>query len=200
MSSALWLAHCTTYLTWSTSGISNAQVWVKVGNAPETNFANIQSCGGSDCPAPWIEANTVYTFTLYNCDAADCTSTGHTNARAIAAVEVRGIYGFGSISASPSPCVLVASYCTTYLTWSTSGISNAQVWVRVGNGPETNFATGQSCGGTDCPAPWILGIGTLYTFTIYDCDGANCTFTDHPNARWVASVEVTAVSGSVGTP
>ena len=27
---------------------------------------------------------TVYTFTLYNCDAADCTFTRHTNARAIA--------------------------------------------------------------------------------------------------------------------
>jgi Galactose oxidase, central domain len=196
MSSALWLAHCTTYLTWSTSGISNAQVWVKVGNAPETNFANLQSCGGTDCPAPWIEANTVYTFTLYNCDAADCTFTGHTNARAIAAVLVTGIYGFGSISASPNPCVLLASYCTTYLTWSTDGISNAQVWVRVGNAPETNFATGQSCGGTDCAAPWIEGIGTVYTFTLYNCDDANCTFTGPRNARSVASVQVTGINGS----
>ncbi len=192
MSSALWLAHCTTYLTWSTSGISNAQVWVKVGDRPETDFANKQSCEGTDCPAPWIEADTVYTFTLYNCDAADCTATDHTNARAIAAVQVTGRYGYGSISASPNPCLLVASQCTAYLNWSTTGISNAQVWVRVGNGPETNFATGQSCGGTDCPAPWIVGIGTSYTFTLYDCDDANCTFTEPRNARWVASVQVTA--------
>ena len=191
MSSALWLAHCTTYLTWSTSGISNAQVWVKVGNAPETNVANAQSCGGTDCPAPWIEANTVYTFTLYNCDNADCTATDHTNARPIAAAQVTGIYGFGSISASPNPCLLEASQCTAYLNWSTTGISNAQVWVRVGNGAETNFATGQACGGTDCPAPWIVGIGTSYTFTLYDCDDANCTFTEPRNARWVASVQVT---------
>ena len=193
-------AVCTTYLTWSTSGISNAQVWVRVGGAPETNFANIQSCGGTDCPAPWIEANTVYTFTLYNCDAADCTFAGHTNARAIASVQVRGIYGFGSISASPNPCPLTTSHCTTYLTWSTSGMSNAQVWVRVGNGPETNFANGQSCGGTNCPAPWIEGIGTPYIFTLYNCDGANCTYTDHLNARAVANVQVTGINGSAGTP
>jgi len=192
-------AVCTTYLTWSTSGISNAQVWVRVGDAPETNFANIQSCGGTDCPAPWIEANTVYTFTLYNCDAADCTFTSHTNARAIASVQVTGIYGSGSISASPNPCPLTTSHCTTYLTWSTSGISSAQVWVRVGNGPETNFATGQSCGGRDCPAPWIEGIGTLYTFTLYNCDAANCTYTDHLNARAVANVQVTGINGSAGT-
>jgi len=192
MSSALWLAHCTTYLTWSTTGISNAQVWVQVGDRPETNMANLQSCGGTDCPAPWIEADTVYTFRLYNCDNADCTATGHTNARPIAAVEVTGRYGYGSISASPNPCLLVASQCTTYLTWSTTGISNAQVFVRVGNGPETNFATGQACGGTDCPAPWIMGNGTPYTFTLYDCDDANCTFTEPRNARWVATVQVTA--------
>ncbi len=191
MSSALWLAHCTAYLSWSTSGISNAQVWVKVGNAPETHFADVQSCGGTDCPAPWIEANTVYTFTLYNCDAADCSSTGHTNARAIAAVQVRGIYGSGSISASPNPCVLSGAHCTTYLTWSTSGISNAQVWVRIGLGPETIFANGQSCGGTDCPAPWIDGNGDLYIFTLYNCDTANCTYTSPLNAREVANVQIT---------
>jgi Galactose oxidase, central domain len=194
MSSALWLAHCTTYLTWSASGITNAQVWLRVGNGPEADFANVQSCGGTDCPASWIEANTVYTFTLYNCDSANCTFTDHTNARAIAAVQVRGIYGSGSISASPNPCALSASPCTTYLTWSTSGISNAQVWLRVGNGPEAEFANGQSCGGTDCPAPWIEGNGTPYIFTLYNCDGANCTPTGPRNAREVANVQVT------GTP
>jgi hypothetical protein len=111
------------------------------------------------------------------------------------------IYGkAGPISASPNPCVLSGALCTTYLTWSTSGVSNAQVWVRVGDGPETNFANQQSCGGTDCPAPWIEGNGAVYTFTLYNCDAADCTFTDHTNARAIASVEVTAVSGSVGAP
>jgi hypothetical protein len=183
-------AVCTSYLTWSTSGISNAQVWVRVGDAPEADFANVQSCGGTDCPAPWIEGNgEVYTFTLYNCDAAECTFTDHTNARAIASVQVTGTHG--SISASPNPCSLSVPVCTAYLTWSTSGISNAQVWVKVGNAPETDFANVQSCGGTDCPAPWIEGNGTVYTFTLYDCDAADCTFTDHANARAIASVQVT---------
>ena len=46
---------------------------MKVRDAPETDFANVQSCGGTDCPTPWIEANgAVYTFALYTCDAADC--------------------------------------------------------------------------------------------------------------------------------
>ncbi len=78
------------------------------------------------------------------------------------------IYGaVGSISGSPNPCVLSGIRCTTYLTWSTSGISNAQVWVRVGDGPETDFANEQSCGGMDCPAPWIEANGAVYTFTLY---------------------------------
>jgi hypothetical protein len=184
---------CTTYLTWSTSGISNAQVWVRVGDGPETNFANLQACGGTNCPASWIEGNgTVYTFTLYNCDAANCTFTDHTNARAIAAVQVTAKYGgSGSISASPNFCPLSGTVCTTYLTWSSSGISNAQVWVRVGYAAETNFANLQSCGGTDCPAPWIEANGTLYNFTLYNCDAGDCTLTDHTNARAVANVQVT---------
>ncbi len=109
------------------------------------------------------------------------------------------IYGAaGSISASPNPCVLSGALCTTYLTWSTSGISNAQVWVRIGDDPETNFATAPSCQGTDCPAPWIQGNGWVYTFTLYDCDAANCTYTDHTNARAIASVQVRGKDG--GTP
>ena len=64
----------------------------EVGNAAETNFANVPSCGGTDCAAPWIEGNgTVYTFTLYNCDGANCTYTDHTNARATASVQVRAL-------------------------------------------------------------------------------------------------------------
>ena len=103
------------------------------------------------------------------------------------------IYGAaGPISASPNPCVLSGAICTTYLTWSTSGISNAQAWVRVGDGPETDFANLQSCGGTDCPAPWIEGNGAVYTFTLYNCDAADCTFTDHTNALAIGSVQVTA--------
>ena len=102
------------------------------------------------------------------------------------------IYGAaGSISASPNPCVLPGALCTTYLTWYTRGISNAQVWVRVGDGPEIDFANVQSCGGTDCAAPWIQGNGSVYTFTLYNCDAADCTYADHTNARAIASVQVT---------
>jgi len=186
-------ALCTTYLTWSTSGISNAQVWVRIGDAPETNFATARSCLGTDCAAPWIQGDgAVYTFTLYNCDAANCTATDHTNARAIASVQVSG--GLGSISASPNPCPLSGALCTTYLTWSTTGVSNAQVWVRIGDAPETNFATALSCGGTSCAAPWIQGGYRVYTFTLYNCDAAVCTSTDHSNARVIDSVQVVGIT------
>ena len=186
---------CTTYLTWSTNGISNAEVWVKAGDGPETNFANLQSCRGTDCPAPWIQGNgAVYTFTLYNCDAADCTFTHHTNAVAIASVQVTATYSRGSISASPNFCMLSGSLCTTYLTWSTTGISNAQVWVRMGGGTETNFATAPSCSGTNCPAPWIQGDYRNYTFTLYDCDAAVCTTTRHTNAPVIDSVQVVGIT------
>ena len=42
--------------------------------------------------------------------------------------------------------------------------------------------------------------GAVYTFTLYNCAAADRTFTDHTNALAIASVQVTAVSGSVGTP
>ena len=129
-------------------------------------------------------------------------STDGLHLELINSAEIYGRSGFisASISDSPNPCVLSGVLCTTYLTWSTSGISNAQVWVRVGDGPETDFANVQSCGGTDCAAPWIEGNGAVYTFTLYNCDAADCTYTDHTNARAIASVQVRAIGPSVGTP
>jgi len=97
-----------------------------------------------------------------------------------------------SISASPNPCTLSGSLCTSYITWSTSGISNAQVWVTVGSGPESLFASGVSCSGTACAAPWIQGGGFVYTFTLYDCSAVICTSTGHGNAPVLSSIRVTA--------
>jgi len=97
-----------------------------------------------------------------------------------------------SISASPNPCVLSSSLCTSFITWSTTGVSNAQVWVTVGSGPDSLFATAVSCSGTACAAPWIQGGGFVYTFTLYDCSSVMCTSTDHGNAPVLSSVRVTA--------
>jgi len=120
-----------------------------------------------------------------------------TDGISLAFINSAEIYGrAGPISASPNPCLLAGPTCTTFLTWSTSGVSNAQAWVRVGDGPEILFANAQACGSTDCPAPWIEGNGAVYTFTLYNCDGADCTYTDHANARPIGSVQVTGISGS----
>ena len=96
------------------------------------------------------------------------------------------------ISASPNPCTLSGSLCTSYIQWTTTGISNAQVWMRVGNGPEYLFANAGSCLGTHCPAPWVGGGGAVYTFTLYDCSSVMCTETNHRNAPVLGSVRVTA--------
>ncbi len=97
----------------------------------------------------------------------------------------------GTISASPNPCGLSGFLCTAYITWNTTGLSNAEVWVRVGNGPESPFAFATFCSNTDCPAPWIEGGGAVYTFTLYDCSSVNCEI-DHTKAPEVGAVQVRA--------
>ena len=96
----------------------------------------------------------------------------------------------GLISASPNPCTLSGSLCTSYINWTTSGISNAQVWVRIGNGPESLFAAALQCSNADCPAPWIGGNNSIYTFTMYDCSSLECSYVSHSNAPVIASVLV----------
>jgi hypothetical protein len=60
-------------------------------------------------------------------------------------------------------------------------LSNADVWVKVGDGPELAFAFATSCSSTNCPAPWIEEGGAVYTFTLYDCSAVNCEI-DHTKA------------------
>jgi hypothetical protein len=98
----------------------------------------------------------------------------------------------GTISASPNPCILTGDLCTSYIKWATSGVSSAQVRVRMGSGPDSLFATSVSCSGTDCAAPWIAGGGSEYTFTLYDCSSGVCTDTNHGNAPVLGTVRVTA--------
>jgi len=99
----------------------------------------------------------------------------------------------GNISANPSLCVLTGNQCTSYINWLTAGISTAQVWVRVNNGPESLYAMALSCSNNNCAVPWIQGTGSVYTFTLYDCDGTVCSNTDHTGATVVASVQVTGI-------
>lgn len=80
----------------------------------------------------------------------------------------------GTIAAEPNPCVVaVNTYtCTTHLTWTVTGATQARVYVvehsKQGN-PERQFKNGLSCNATSdkCRAPWIRK-GNTYTFTLYD--------------------------------
>ncbi len=96
----------------------------------------------------------------------------------------------GQISASPNPCTLSGNSCTSYINWTTSAVSNAQVWVRIGNGPEYLFGAALQCSNADCPAPWIEGNSSIYTFTMYDCSSVECSYVSHSNAPVIASVLV----------
>ena len=108
---------------------------------------------------------------------------------------LRPVGSAGNISANPNPCVLSGNQCTAYINWTTTGISSAQVWVQVNNAPETLFAMALSCSNNNCAVPWIQGTGSVYTFTLYDCDGTTCSNTSHGNATVVASIQVTGSAG-----
>jgi hypothetical protein len=96
------------------------------------------------------------------------------------------------ISANPNPCVLAGhGLCTSYINWTTSGITTVQVWVKLNDGPESFFGAAVSCSNQECAAPWIQGNGA-YTFTLYNCDGTTCSDTDHGSAFPFSSVQVTA--------
>lgn len=76
----------------------------------------------------------------------------------------------GHITAQPNPCTITqaAGTCTSNITWTTTNVSRAQVWVSRSGGGEKIFVDQISCSGTSCPAPWIQGPPDFYDFNLYD--------------------------------
>lgn len=78
----------------------------------------------------------------------------------------------GTIGADPNPCSISAgkAACTTYVTWTTQGVTRARVYVvdkhKKGK-EEQEFGTSLECAGQKCHAPWIEK-GRNYVFTLYD--------------------------------
>jgi hypothetical protein len=78
----------------------------------------------------------------------------------------------GTIAANPNPCMIAKgkSVCTTYITWTTQGITKARVYLvdkhKKGK-EEQEFGTTLDCTGERCRAPWIEK-GNNYVFTLYD--------------------------------
>ncbi len=163
---------CTSNLSWSTQGASQARVFVQAeGKAAsaEKEFGSGKAC--AKCGASWIEANTKYVFTLVD------FSSGSRGA-VLATVTVTAEGGprpgnrgaKGTISASPNPCLIMPNKndCTVYLSWTTTGAEHARVYVKAEGAkasPEKEFGTGKAC--AKCGASWIEA-GTKYLFTLYD--------------------------------
>jgi hypothetical protein len=143
----------TTVISWSTSGASNAQVWLSVDGMAETLFA--QSSAGSQS-APWIQPGYAYKFTLYD-------GTAHTVP--LASTVVLGVSPSGGTITS-TPFVVRAPYGgtnTAVVLWATQGSSTAEVWVSMDGAPETLFARAPS--GSQS-ATWIQP-GHDYRFNLY---------------------------------
>jgi len=158
---------CTTTIDWSTEGASAAQVWVQDpngwGGVEQPMIAGVSGT----IAVPWIQGSPhQYTFRLYN--------TSNSSKVLLKTVVVSGSApsgtgsASGTVSASPNPCQLTSSACTTNVSWSTQGASAAQVWVQDPNGwggIEQPMVGGTS--GT-IAVPWIQGSPHQYTFTLYN--------------------------------
>ena len=99
---------------------------------------------------------------------------------------------WGTIAANPTPCRIERrrSDCTTFITWSTRGITQAKVYVT-DDGPRgrrtKEFGSSTACESSRCSAPWIAR-GKTYEFTLYD-------FSSGRRGQVLASVTVTATDG-----
>jgi len=98
----------------------------------------------------------------------------------------------GTIAADPNPCRIQRgrSSCTSYITWSTQGVSQAKVYVTNDSQrgmEEKEFGNSLACESDRCIAPWIA-IGKTYEFSLYD-------FSSGRRGQRLASITVTARGG-----
>jgi hypothetical protein len=125
-------------------------VYLRVGEEPETLFS--RGARGSQ-EGTFIGADPTYEFRLYS---------GTERERLLASVEVtRSDEAF--IAATPNPVPSGPGQGTTTIEWSTGDDSEGQVYLRVGEEPETLFA--QAPRGSQ-EAPWI-NASTAYEFRLY---------------------------------
>jgi hypothetical protein len=98
----------------------------------------------------------------------------------------------GTIAADPNPCRIErgSSLCTSYITWSTRGVTQAKVYVTNNSQRgmlEQEFGTSLACESSRCRAPWIAR-GKTFEFTLYD-------FSSGRRGQVLGSVTVTAKDG-----
>jgi hypothetical protein len=187
---------CTSFIRWETRGVDRAKVFVTSEgrrSEQEREFGASLSCETRRCRAPWINADTTYTFQLVDFTRGD-------RGRVLASVVVTGRGGGerrderraeggaeGTISADPNPCRMRPGdrECTTFLTWHTRGVDRAKVFVTAEGRRrevEHEFSESPNCEPGDCRAPWIAP-ETKYIFELVD-------FSRGDRGRVLASVTV----------
>ncbi len=118
-------------ISWNTSNLSNAQVWVSKDGEPE----KLMSGGPSgSVPAGFITSNRVFQFNLY-------ADTSHS-----VLLDYELVFGIrpnsGQIWAHPRTLSLGPGQIgTTKVVWATDGLSGAEVWVAKNGGAETLMAS-----------------------------------------------------------
>jgi len=178
---------CTLTLSWSTSGVSAAHVWVTDANNVQQDISTGTSGSQS---LNWIQALPQhYTFQLYDYSSG---SKGSVLASVDVSVPAPTSHT-GTISASPNPCTVTApgGSCTLTLSWSTSGVSAAHVWVTDANNVQQDIFTGTS--GSQS-LNWIQALPQHYTFQLYD-------YSSGSKGAVLASVDVSvpAPTSHIGT-
>jgi hypothetical protein len=141
---------CSTTLSWTSAGVEKPSVYVRTGNEPLKAMTG--GVSGSTL-VPWVTA-AGNTFEMRAGPSASDTL--------LASVHVKGIPAppAGSISASPNPCTLTREgTCTTTLSWTATGVAEASVYVRAGDGPLKPMANGL-VGKAD--VPWVTARGVTF--------------------------------------
>ena len=96
----------------------------------------------------------------------------------------------GTISATPDPCVINGSLCTSTITWHVSNVTQAFVRVSMDGAPETSFSCGfDASGNGQTPAPWIQA-GHTYEFRLYN-SASDCATVIGSS---IAAITVSAIS------
>ena len=189
-------SECTSFIRWDTRGVDRAKVFVTAEGRRrqlESEFGSSISCETRRCRAPWISADTTYTFQLVDFTRGD-------RGRVLASVTVTARGGerrddrrdergdaWGEIRAEPNPCRMRRGEreCTTFLTWQTRGVDRAKVFVTAEGRRrevEHEFSASANCEPGRCPAPWIAP-ETRYIFELVD-------FSRGDRGRVLASVTV----------
>lgn len=78
----------------------------------------------------------------------------------------------GTITANPNPCIIPTGgqACTSNISYTTSGVQFAEVYVSFNSGPEVLFTDGITCT-QNCPADFITAVPDYYDFRLYNATG-----------------------------